>query len=56
MIDQELNIARHSAAHIMAAAVQKLWPDAKFDIGPVSTMISTWSTALQLKTSKKSKA
>ena len=36
MIDQELNIARHSAAHIMAAAVQKLWPDAKFDIGPAT--------------------
>lgn len=25
---------RHSAAHIMAAAVQELYPDAKFDIGP----------------------
>ena len=27
---------RHSAAHIMAAAVQKLFPDAKFDIGPAT--------------------
>jgi threonyl-tRNA synthetase len=25
---------RHSAAHVMAAAVQRLWPDALFDIGP----------------------
>ncbi|MBR0057011.1 MAG: threonine--tRNA ligase, partial [Kiritimatiellae bacterium] len=25
---------RHSAAHIMAAAVRRLFPDAKFDIGP----------------------
>ncbi len=27
---------RHSAAHIMAAAVQNLYPDAKFDIGPAT--------------------
>ena len=25
---------RHSAAHVMAAVVQKMYPDAKFDIGP----------------------
>jgi len=25
---------RHSAAHIMAAAVKRIWPDAKLDIGP----------------------
>ena len=25
---------RHSAAHVMAAAVRHLWPDTKFDIGP----------------------
>ncbi len=36
MIDQELNTIRHSAAHIMAAVVQKMWPDAKFDIGPAT--------------------
>lgn len=29
-----LEILRHSAAHIMAAAVQKLYPDTKFGIGP----------------------
>lgn len=26
---------RHSLAHITAAAVQRLWPDAKFGVGPV---------------------
>lgn len=25
---------RHSCAHIMAAAVQQIWPDAKFGVGP----------------------
>jgi threonyl-tRNA synthetase len=25
---------RHSAAHLMAAAVQAIWPDAKFGVGP----------------------
>ncbi|MBR4675563.1 MAG: threonine--tRNA ligase [Victivallales bacterium] len=34
MDKQELQKLRHSAAHIMAAAVQKIYPDAKFDIGP----------------------
>ncbi|MFA7230631.1 MAG: threonine--tRNA ligase [Victivallaceae bacterium] len=29
-----LETIRHSAAHLMAAAVQELFPDAKFDIGP----------------------
>jgi threonyl-tRNA synthetase len=27
---------RHSAAHLMAAAVQKLWPEAKFGVGPTT--------------------
>ena len=26
---------RHSLAHIMASAIQKLWPEAKFGVGPV---------------------
>jgi threonyl-tRNA synthetase len=30
----ELEVLRHSAAHIMAAAVKKLYPQAKFGIGP----------------------
>ena len=30
----DLETMRHSAAHLMAAAVRHLWPDAKFDIGP----------------------
>ncbi len=31
----ELYAIRHSLAHIMATAVQKLWPGAKFGVGPV---------------------
>ena len=30
-----LSVIRHSAAHAMAQAVQKLWPDVKVTIGPV---------------------
>src|SRR5688572_2059093 len=30
----ELQRLRHSAAHIMATAVTRLWPDTKLDIGP----------------------
>ena len=29
-----LETMRHSAAHVMAAAIRRLWPDALFDIGP----------------------
>ena len=29
-----LETLRHSAAHVMAAAVKELYPDVKFDIGP----------------------
>ncbi len=32
----ELETIRHSAAHIMAAAVKKLFPEARFDIGPAT--------------------
>jgi threonyl-tRNA synthetase len=32
----ELERLRHSAAHIMAAAVLRLWPNAKLDIGPAT--------------------
>jgi threonyl-tRNA synthetase len=35
MNDEQLHAMRHSLAHIMAAAVQKLWPEAKFGVGPV---------------------
>ncbi len=31
----DLGAMRHSLAHIMADAVQRLWPDAKFGVGPV---------------------
>lgn len=33
--DQNLHAMRHSLAHISAAAVRRLWPDAKFGVGPV---------------------
>jgi len=33
--EQKLEIMRHSCAHIVAAAVEKLYPGAKFGIGPV---------------------
>ena len=32
--DDKLEIMRHSAAHVMAEAVQSIFPDAKFGIGP----------------------
>src|SRR5258706_15444203 len=32
--DHDLQRMRHSAAHLMAAAIQKLWPTAKFGVGP----------------------
>ncbi len=35
MTDEKLYASRHSLAHILASAVQKLWPDAKFGVGPV---------------------
>jgi threonyl-tRNA synthetase len=33
-IAEKLNMMRHSAAHVMAEAVQSMFPDAKFGIGP----------------------
>jgi len=30
-----LNAMRHSLAHIMAGAIQHIWPEAKFGVGPV---------------------
>ena len=33
--DNSLLAMRHSLAHIMANAIQHLWPDAKFGVGPV---------------------
>ncbi len=33
-IHTELETMRHSCAHIMAHAIQKIWPQAKFGIGP----------------------
>ncbi|HEY4385277.1 MAG TPA: threonine--tRNA ligase, partial [Ktedonobacteraceae bacterium] len=31
---QDLDRMRHSTAHLMAAAVQTIWPEAKFGVGP----------------------
>ncbi|MCQ2377839.1 MAG: threonine--tRNA ligase [Victivallaceae bacterium] len=36
MANFDLSTIRHSAAHVMAAAVKQLYPDAKFDIGPAT--------------------
>ncbi len=36
MSNFDLATIRHSAAHVMAAAVKQLYPDAKFDIGPAT--------------------
>ncbi len=36
MNNYPLETIRHSAAHVMAAAVKQLYPDAKFDIGPAT--------------------
>lgn len=35
MDENQLHAMRHSLAHITAAAVKRLWPSAKFGIGPV---------------------
>lgn len=35
MTDEQLYAMRHSLAHITAQAVQHLWPQAKFGVGPV---------------------
>jgi len=35
MNDEQLHAMRHSLAHITAQAVQHLWPEAKFGVGPV---------------------
>ncbi|PIZ54223.1 threonine--tRNA ligase [Candidatus Uhrbacteria bacterium CG_4_9_14_0_2_um_filter_41_50] len=34
-MNEKLHAMRHSCAHVLAAAVQKLYPDAKFGVGPV---------------------
>lgn len=35
MNEEQLHAMRHSLAHITAAAIKRLWPEAKFGIGPV---------------------
>jgi threonyl-tRNA synthetase len=33
--NEKLEIKRHSLAHIMAASIQEIFPEAKFGVGPV---------------------
>lgn len=35
MNEEQLHIMRHSLAHITAAAIKRIWPEAKFGVGPV---------------------
>jgi threonyl-tRNA synthetase len=35
MNNEQLHAMRHSLAHITAASVRRIWPDAKFGVGPV---------------------
>ena len=34
--EQELHVIRHTAAHIMAQAIKRLWPEADFAYGPAN--------------------
>ena len=34
--EEELYILRHTAAHIMAQAIKRLWPEADFAYGPAN--------------------
>jgi len=35
MNEDKLHIMRHSLAHVTAAAIKRIWPEAKFGVGPV---------------------
>ncbi|HBL28299.1 MAG TPA: threonine--tRNA ligase [Acidobacteria bacterium] len=35
-VDPKLELMRHSAAHLMAVAIQQIWPEAKFGVGPTT--------------------
>ena len=34
--EEELHVLRHTAAHVMAQAIKRLWPEAKFAYGPAT--------------------
>lgn len=34
--EEELHVIRHTAAHIMAQAIKRLWPEADFAFGPAT--------------------
>ena len=46
--DQELHVIRHTAAHIMAQAIKRLYPQADFAFGPACSPLrpraSRWPT------------
>ena len=33
----DIETMRHSCAHVMAAAIQSLWPNAQFGVGPTTS-------------------
>ncbi|MBQ2751294.1 MAG: threonine--tRNA ligase, partial [Oscillospiraceae bacterium] len=33
---EELHVIRHTAAHVMAQAIKRLWPEADFGYGPAT--------------------
>ena len=54
-MNEDLLKIRHSASHVLATAVLRLFPDAKLDIGPATENVLIWSTSSQAKTSQKSR-
>ena len=58
--EEELHVIRHTAAHIMAQTIKRLWPEADFALAPppktASTMTWTWATpSSPMRTWKRSK-
>ena len=49
----ELERIRHSAAHVMATAIVKLWPDAQFASGPA--VENGFTTTLNFRTASRRK-
>ena len=51
-----LAIMRHSATHVMAQAVQEVYPNAKLGVGPASTTISRLTSPSPRKISRTSRS
>ena len=49
MTDKQLEKMRHSCSHVLAAEVLKLYPKAKFAIGPAIEVFSQFETVLDVK-------